>query len=100
VTPRRTCQNPSVAGTPSDPLEWFRAMGMYQSPLGGGWHAVTCPWIDEHTDRADTGTAYSEPCADNAYWGGFVCHHGHCRHRRGIREVFAWIKAIRQEVRA
>jgi hypothetical protein len=97
---RRPCPRPTEAGTPADPLEWFRAMGMYQAPLGGGWHAVTCPWVDEHTDRADTGSAYGEPSAENAFWGGYVCHHGHCRRRRGIRDVFAWMRSIMQEVRA
>jgi len=97
---RRPCPRPSEAGTAEDPLSWFRALGMYHGPIGGGWHAVTCPWIDEHTDRADTGSAYSEPSAENGFWGGFVCHHGHCRRVRGIKHVFAWLDLVRQEARA
>jgi hypothetical protein len=44
-----------------------------------------CPWMDEHTDRADTGTAY---------WlgGGFRCHHGHGGDK-GRGELVAWIDA-------
>lgn len=35
---------------------------------------ITCPWIDEHTDRRDDGSAYIAPT-------GFKCFHGHCEHR-------------------
>ena len=51
----------------------------------GGYH-IECPWIDEHTGRADTGTAY---------WlggGDFKCHHGHCEHK-GRRDLQRWIDA-------
>ena len=34
------------------------------------WH-VTCPFIEEHTGRSDTGTAYLGT-------GRWTCHHGHC----------------------
>lgn len=60
--------------------------GMFSQDVGysdkgsdGIWVDMVCPWIDEHTDRADTGTAYR-------VGGGFACHHGHC-HGKGIRAV-------------
>jgi hypothetical protein len=37
---------------------------------------ITCPFLDEHTGRADNGTAYM------AGGGGIACHHGHCRNRQ------------------
>ena len=49
---------------------------MYKSPLGGGKHDITCPWVHEHTDALDTGAAYWEP--DDLYpRGGFHCMHSH-----------------------
>lgn len=41
-----------------------------------------CPWVDYHTGRADSGSAY---------WlgGAFKCHHGHCDDK-GRRELERW----------
>jgi hypothetical protein len=63
----------------------LKAHGLYKRPLGGGKHDVTCPWVSEHTDQADGGTAYFEP---DDHWpiGGFKCQHGHCTGRH-IREL-------------
>ncbi|QLQ25156.1 MAG: hypothetical protein HZT41_10030 [Dechloromonas sp.] len=50
--------------------------GLYKTPLGSGKHDITCPWVNEHTDGGDNGTAYFEP--DDTYpKGGFRCHHSH-----------------------
>jgi hypothetical protein len=48
---------------------------------GRGWIDITCPWIHEHTGRADTGTAVNPPAQANGWYGGFKCHHGHCEQR-------------------
>lgn len=54
----------------------LKARGLYKTPLGSGKHDVTCPWVKEHTDALDTGTAYFEP--DDTYpIGGFCCQHSH-----------------------
>lgn len=38
-----------------------------------GWgFDIRCPWVDEHTERAETGTVYV------AGAGKFRCQHGHC----------------------
>lgn len=74
-------------------LDMFRSMGMYHRQHGS-WHEVTCPWIETHTDRSDTGTALSEPNEQNHFAGGFVCHHGHCRNVRSIRDVRAWMHTL------
>ena len=59
----------------------LRKRNLYKSPLGEGKHDMTCPWVDEHTNRIDNGTAYFEP--DDTYLlGGFKCQHGHCAERR------------------
>jgi hypothetical protein len=44
-----------------------------------------CPWIAEHTQRADTGAAYY-------LGGGFCCHHGHGGDK-GRGELVAWVDA-------
>lgn len=63
----------------------LRERGLYKLPLGEGKHDITCPWVHEHTDAVDGGTAYFEP---DDHWpiGGFKCLHGHCT-RRHIREM-------------
>jgi hypothetical protein len=49
---------------------------LYKAPLGSGKHDITCPWVNEHTDAKDNGTAYFEP--SEAYPnGGFRCMHSH-----------------------
>ena len=55
--------------------------GLYKQPLGDGKHDVTCPWVHEHTDQSDHGTAYWEP-SETYPIGGFKCLHGHCANRR------------------
>lgn len=75
-------------------LEKLRAVGLYQGPLDEGWHAITCPWVHEHTAGVDTGTAYREPHETNGWHGAFRCHHGHCDERRlrHLREFFAHLE--------
>lgn len=43
-----------------------------------GRYDITCPWVDEHTNQDDSGTAFFTN-ADGTI--GFACHHGHCEHR-------------------
>jgi hypothetical protein len=69
--------------------------GLYKTPLGDGKHDITCPWLQEHTDAVDGGTAYFEP-NDNWPLGGFKCLHGHCAHRR-MRDL---LSALHVEINA
>jgi len=41
---------------------------------------ITCPWVDDHTDADDSGSAVFTN-GDNSI--GFKCHHGSCQHRTG-----------------
>lgn len=50
--------------------------GLYKRDAGNGTHDVTCPWVDEHTDQIDSGTAYFEP-SPSFPTGGFNCQHSH-----------------------
>jgi len=64
----RADENPVVAA--------LKSRGLYKTPLGSGKHDLTCPWVHDHTDQIDTGTAYFEP--DDQYpLGGFCCQHSH-----------------------
>lgn len=62
--------------------------GLYKSPLGSGRHDITCPWLHEHTDSVDHGSAYFEP-SDLYPVGGYKCQHGHSdQHRIGALLTF------------
>ena len=57
-------------------IKALKEAGLYKTPLGSGKHDITCPWVNEHTDGVDNGTAYLEP--DESFpTGGFSCHHSH-----------------------
>ena len=58
-------------------MEVLSAAGYYQAALDEGRHAITCPWVNEHTDADPTGTALFEPSGSNGWIGGFKCHHSH-----------------------
>lgn len=54
----------------------LKMRGLYKQPLGSGKHDITCPWVHEHTDQIDHGSAYSEP-TDLYPIGWFKCQHSH-----------------------
>lgn len=66
-------------------------LGLYKREKRDGWHEITCPWADEHSDGRDDGAALSAPTDANGWRGGYRCHHGHCE-RRGIAEVRAEVQ--------
>jgi hypothetical protein len=57
---------------------------------GRNWVDVTCPWVEEHTDRATTGSAVALPSKENGWFGGYRCHHGHCD-GRGWGDLEDWV---------
>jgi hypothetical protein len=71
--------------------------GLYKSPLGSGKHDITCPWLHEHTDKIDSGTAYFEP-NDEYGKGGFKCHHSHGA-KYHLRELLALLGVEISEAR-
>lgn len=74
-------------------LGLLRAANLYRADRGGGIHEILCPWVDEHTDRGETGSAYFEPSGENNQHGGFCCQHGHCRHR-SVRDLHRWLRTL------
>lgn len=67
----------------------LRERGLYKAPLGESKHDITCPWLNEHTNAVDGGTAYFEP-DDNWPIGGFKCLHGHCADRH-VRDLLQFV---------
>lgn len=51
-----------------------------KSMISDGRYSVTCPWVDEHTDQADDGSAFF---LNNDFSIGYRCHHGSCEGRTG-----------------
>lgn len=73
-----------------------RGMLKKAEPDPSGWTEMRCPWVDGHTNGADTGAAVREPAAENDYYGAFRCHHGHCADR-GWAELTEWINDLATE---
>ena len=73
---------------------WFAAHSAYKRPLGGGKHAVLCPWVGEHSSESgpmDTSTVAWD--AAGGAWPSFHCSHAHCD-GRNVRDVLArWADA-------
>ncbi len=68
----------------------LRDRGLYKMPLGSGKHDLTCPWLHEHTDAIDSGSAYFEP--DEHYpVGGYCCKHSHGDKYR-IKQLAAFLE--------
>jgi hypothetical protein len=82
-------------------LKALEARGLVKGPMNnkpGVWD-ITCPWLDEHTDRADSGTAYFEPHFDGREKPGFKCHHGHCANR-SIKDLLRLLKPENRAAKA
>jgi hypothetical protein len=60
-----------------DPTGWGTALwnrGLIETAHKVGAWDMECPWIDGHSDRANSGSSYLGD-------GTFKCHHGSCEHR-------------------
>lgn len=58
-------------------VEALKKDGIYKGRIDDLRHDITCPWVHEHTNSVDSGTAYFEP-SEEYKTGGFSCLHGHC----------------------
>jgi len=90
VTPNKSAPPPpELTNQPrNDGFEVIGALkekGLYKKSLGPGKHDITCPWVSNHTDAIDNGTAYFEP-SEQYPTGGFRCHHSH-GHLFGIHQL-------------
>jgi hypothetical protein len=85
----KPAENPVIAA--------LQARNLYKTPLGGGKHDVTCPWVKEHTDAIDHGTVYFEPDDGHPY-GGFKCQHSHTEKYR-LRQLLEFLEVRKTEAR-
>ncbi len=69
---RREVRTSGTVDIPDHPLLKFFNI---KSTLGPGKYDITCPWIDDHSDNDDSGTALFTNDDGSI---GFHCHHGHC----------------------
>lgn len=67
-----------------DVVAWFTAHGLYEHPITGVIHAVTCPWEEEHSSSTPGDTVIF--ANEDGTWPGFHCKHAHCEGRT-IRDV-------------
>ena len=80
-----------IAPTQERVIQQLKTLGLYKKQLGTGKHDITCPWVDEHTDKVDNGAAYFEPSQEYPN-GGFRCHHSH-GDRVQIKDLLAYIES-------
>lgn len=85
----RPAENPVVAA--------LKARGLHKQLIELGKHDVTCPWVGEHTDAVDHGTAYWEP-DDGHPLGGFRCLHSHGDRYR-IRQLLEFLGVAEEDAR-
>lgn len=76
-----------------DAVQVFVDAGMYGRDMGGGKHAVICPWFGEHTKADLTGKSGDAVLwAANASRNGvavFRCSHAHCGNRHLVHALRA-----------
>lgn len=63
-----------------DALAFFAAAGGYLRDMGGGKHAVVCPWVGTHSEGP--GSESSTVIFVGDRWPKFVCKHAHCDGKR------------------
>lgn len=80
-------------------LGWIKELGHHQFQVREQYHAILCPFFEEHSERGKSGTYYMEPGPGNSWMGGFTCNHGHCS-ERDINDLLAWVRAQHDMARA
>lgn len=79
---------------PDNPDPWLEALsalGMTQGVPKPGVVDIRCPFMDEHTSRPETGTAYLGD-------GMFKCHHASCADRKSWDYRAAILDRIEEEI--
>lgn len=67
---------------------------MFRRPAFGrnGRRPILCPWHEQHTDGAVSGTYLSLPSDKNGWWGSYVCYHsGTHNDKCHLRDLKAWV---------
>jgi len=77
---RRESRVDGAAAVSDHPLLAIPDLIRVKEERSDGRFDITCPWVGEHTDKIDNGTAVFTN-ADGTI--GFKCHHGACQTRTG-----------------
>ena len=73
-----------------DPLlPFLEEQGLVKEIQDSGWVQLHCPWVSEHTDGRDDGTAYRIARYSGSGRGGFKCHHG-SHQDRTVVDLWRW----------
>lgn len=83
---RREASITGAANVPDHPL--LKSCLTVKEVRSDGRFDITCPWVDQHTDGDDSGTAIFTN-EDGSM--GFKCHHGHCQDKTG-RDLMVWLE--------
>lgn len=75
---RREGRVDGAANVPDHPLLQIPDIIHVKEVRSDGRFDITCPWVDEHTDADDSGSAIFTNDDGTA---GFKCHHGSCQGR-------------------
>ena len=75
---RREGRVDGAANIPDHPLLQIPDIVQIKEVRSDGRFDITCPWVDEHSDEADDGTAIFTNDDGSI---GFKCHHGACEQR-------------------
>jgi hypothetical protein len=78
--PRREQRVDGAAAVSDHPLINIPGVIKIKEVRSDGRFDITCPWVNEHTDNDDSGSAIFTN-EDGSI--GFKCHHGACQHRNG-----------------
>lgn len=77
---RRETRVDGAADIPDHPLLGIDDIVTVKEVRSAGRFDITCPWVNEHTNAEDSGTAVF---TNDDGTIGFKCHHGACQERTG-----------------
>lgn len=79
-----------------DIVGWFRSQGLYLRDMGGGKHAVYCPWqqLGEHEKSCGSDTVIWE--TSRSGYPTFSCSHDTCHGRGSLRDLSSVMAGINQ----
>lgn len=89
LAPRREQRLDGAADIADHPLLQVPELISVKEIRSDGRFDITCPWVDEHTGRDDSGSAVFTN-QDGTL--GFKCHHGSCEHRTG-KDLLQWLES-------
>lgn len=88
--PRREARTDGAVDIPDHPLLQIPDIIRVKEVRSEGRFDITCPWVDEHTGKDDSGSAIFTNDDGSI---GFHCHHGGCQHRTA-RDLIRYVESV------